>query len=386
MHFLIAPDKFKGSLSAKEAAENIALGLIDAAPGASYVLLPLSDGGEGLTESLCHGGQSAIFEVSVTDPCGRPVKAKWGLAADGKTAVIEMAEASGLALLQPEERNPALTTTFGTGELIIAALNHGCRHIIVGCGGSATNDAGLGMARALGASFKDNAGSELGFGGVEIARLKSIDLAKIDRRLKETAIEVACDVQNPLTGPKGASLIYSPQKGAGDKMALKLEEALQHLEAVVKNELGLCLKNMPFGGAAGGLAAGLFAFLGAKLSPGIELVLDAVNFDQHLRGCKLVITGEGSLDSQSLQGKTPLGVARRAGCCKVPAMALAGKISGPLQLYHKAGLTACFAIADGPLSSEESIGRAPELLKNKTGELIRLWLAGSKKTGFYYSP
>lgn len=375
MHFLIAPDKFKGSLTAGQAARYIAQGLEEALPGARVMQMPLSDGGEGLAEVLLGQGRGSVFESTVLGPLGRPVQAKWGILKESHTAVIEMAQASGLALLKKEEFNPALTTTFGTGQLIRAALDQGCTQMIVGIGGSATNDAGAGLLQALGVSFKDSQGQELGFGGAHLKKLARLDLTNLDQRLKKTKIKVACDVQNPLFGAKGASLIYGPQKGASPKMALELDQAFKHFALVVKNQLAVDLENISCAGAAGGLGAGLFAFLRAELTPGIELVLEALHFDQKLEGCALVMTGEGSLDGQSLQGKTPMGVARRAAKHKVPVIALAGRVSGPLASFHQAGFTACFAIADGPLSLEESMTRAPVLLKNKAAELLRFWSA-----------
>jgi glycerate kinase len=376
MRYLVAPDKFKGSMSAAEAAEQIGQGIKDTVRGAELDLLPLSDGGEGLIETLCGSGKGTFIETIVTGPLGKPVKAKWGITNDSNKAVIEMAAASGLELVPVNKRNPALTTTYGTGQLIRAALDHGCSDLIVGIGGSATNDGGVGMAQALGASFKDSRGDEIGCGGAELIRLSSIDLSNLDPRLKKVAARAACDVNNPLTGSQGASQVYGPQKGADPETALFLDRALTNLAAVVKKELQIDLEQVSGGGAAGGLGAGLFAFLNAELTPGIELVLDTLNFNKYLKGCHLVITGEGSLDSQSLQGKTPVGVARRAAACSVPVIALAGRISGSLDLLHKAGITACFAIADGPLSLEESMRKAPDLLRNKTAELMRFWLAG----------
>ena len=378
MRLIIAPDKFKGSMSAREAAVMIAEGVKTVYPGADIIMLPLSDGGEGLVDTLVSGKNGIFQESIVTGPLGKKVKARWGLVDQGKTAVIEMAEASGLALVPEELRNPSLTTTYGTGELIKAALDKECSRLIIGIGGSATNDGGAGMARALGAIFKDNEGCELKEGGAELLNLEQIDISQIDGRIKNVKFVVASDVDNPLTGPQGASFIYGPQKGATLQMAELLDQALSRFAAVVKKDLGCDLTKVKGAGAAGGLGAGLIAFLGAELQPGLDLVLDQLKFNSLMHGCSLVITGEGKLDQQSLHGKVPVGVARRARKFKVPILALTGTLLADPPELHKAGITAAFAIADGPLTVEESIKRGPELLKRKTEELMHLWKAASK--------
>ncbi len=373
MQIIVAPDKFKGSMSASEAAKIIARGISSVLPQAKLLLFPLSDGGEGLVEALTGGRDGKIYKTNVRGPHGSPVEAAWGTVNEDNTAVIEMSAASGLALVPEEQRNPSITTTYGTGELIKAALDRGCSNIIVGIGGSSTNDGGAGMAQALGAKLQDRSGKPLNFGGAELLRLNKIDLSGLDPRLKRVKVMVAGDVDNPLTGPHGASLIYAPQKGASKEMAEKLDRALKKFARVVKNDLGIEVDRIPGAGAAGGLGAGLIAFLGAEMHSGIELVLDILNVDRHLPECCLVITGEGKLDAQSVYGKAPVGVSRRARSHGVPVIALAGSLEGRLEIFHSEGITACFAIADGPLSLEQSISKGPQLLESKTVELMRFW-------------
>lgn len=359
-------------MSAAEAAEAIARGIRKVLPEAKLILLPLSDGGEGLVNALVTSGRGIFVDTKVTGPLGNPVKAKWGIIENGEKAVIEMAAASGLDLVPQNKRDPSVTTTFGTGELINAALDRGCGEIIIGIGGSATNDGGAGMAQALGAKFLDARGNPLQFGGAALKKLDTIDLSGIDQRLRKTKILVASDVDNPLTGIMGASRVYGPQKGASQQMADDLDSALNNYAAIIKNKLGTAVDQVPGAGAAGGMGAGLIAFLGAKLQPGIELVLETLNIDNYLDKCQLLITGEGKLDQQSLHGKVPVGVARRAKKRNLPVIVLAGSISGQAEYFHREGLTACFTIADGPLSLKESQERGPVLLEIRMTELMRL--------------
>jgi len=375
MKILAAPDKFKGSMSASKAAEMIEQGIRTVITDAEIFKFPLSDGGEGLVESLAGKPGGAVKTASVTGPLGDKVDAVFGLTDGGRTAVIEMAAASGLALVPEEKRDPAITTTYGTGELILAALNQGCEKLIIGIGGSATNDGGAGMARALGAKFLDRNGRPLREGGADLIRLESIDISGLDSRLKKIEVLVASDVDNPLTGPRGASHIYGPQKGATPAMVDKLDRALKNYARVIKKDLGLEVENIPGAGAAGGLGTGLITFLQARLLSGIELVLDALEIDRYLPGCHLLITGEGKLDLQSTYGKAPVGIARKAKEHRVPVIALTGQLEGNTENFHREGITACFAIANGPLDLEESMRKGPELLKTKTAELIRIWIA-----------
>lgn len=376
MRVVIAPDSFKGSLSAWEAAAAIERGVKRAAPNCETVLLPLSDGGEGLVESLVEATNGTYHEFHIMGPLGEPVWAKLGVLGDGETAVIEMAQASGLTLIPEEERNPLLTTTYGTGELIRLALDLGCRHLIIGLGGSATNDGGAGMAQALGVRLLDSAGDSLGLGGAELARLASIDVSELDPRLNNVKIQVACDVTNPLTGPQGASAVYGPQKGATPKMVEQLDQALANYAEVIRKDLGIDVEPVPGAGAAGGLGAGLLAFLRAELVSGIELVLNTVNFRAAVDTADLVFTGEGKLDAQSAYGKVPIGVARACKPMGIPVVVLAGSVELDTQPMYDDGITACFAVANGPMTLEESMDQAAKLLEFKAEQVMKVWLAG----------
>ena len=377
MRILIAPDKFKSSMSATKAAAMIAAGVKAVYPDAEIIEMPLADGGEGLVDVLNVGSNGQLQQTMVTGPLGKAVNARWGLIDKGKTAVIEMAAASGLTLVPEKYRNPALTTTYGTGELIKAALDKGCTKLIIGIGGSATNDGGTGMARALGAVFTDRQGRSLSGGGAELVELERIDISGLDQRLRRVETVVASDVDNPLTGPQGAAYTYAPQKGATPEVVERLDRALKRYSEVVKRDLGYDLEKAKGAGAAGGLGAGLIAFLDAEIQPGVNLVLDQMEFDSVLHNCNLVITGEGKLDQQTVHGKVPVGVARRAREKKIPVLALTGTLEANPLTLHLEGITACFAIADGPLSTEDSIKKGPELLKNKTVQLMRLWKAAT---------
>jgi glycerate kinase len=376
MKIVLAPDSFKGSLSSTEAAEAMARGVRKVLPEAELVLLPLSDGGEGLVESLVVASRGEVVECEVTGPLGTPVKAKLGLMGGGKTAVIEMAQASGLILVPEEERNPLVTTTFGTGELIAKALDLGCEHLIIGIGGSATNDGGMGMAQALGVRFLDEQGELLGSGGAELARLAEIDVSRRDPRLDEVRIEVACDVTNPLTGPQGASHIYGPQKGATPEMVELLDAALNRYDQILKRDLGKDVGRIPGAGAAGGLGAGLMALLGGKLVSGIELVLDVLDFEGKAEGADLVLTGEGRFDGQSAYGKVPMGVAKRSRALDIPVVVIAGTVLPSAEVLHSEGVTAYFSILNRPLSLKEAMEDAAELLEQQTAQVIRLFSAG----------
>ncbi|MGB4686320.1 MAG: glycerate kinase [Limnochordia bacterium] len=370
---VIAPDSFKGSLSSTEAAQAMARGVQRALPEAELVLLPLSDGGEGLVESLVTASGGELLEYEVTGPLGTPVTAQMGLMGGGRTAVIEMAQASGLVLVPEAERNPLVTTTFGTGELIAKALDLGCDHLIIGIGGSATNDGGMGMAQALGVRFLDEEGELLGSGGGELARLASIDLSRLDPRLEDVRIEVACDVNNPLTGPQGASHVYGPQNGATPEMVEFLDAALARYDRILQRDAGQDVGRVPGAGAAGGLGAGLMALLGGRLVSGIELVLSALDFETKAAGASLVLTGEGKFDAQSAYGKVPMGVARRSRALGVPVVVIAGTVLPSAEILHGEGVSAYFSIINRPMSLKEAMEGAVELLENQVAEVIRLY-------------
>ena len=373
MRILIAPDSFKESLTATEVARWIAEGTRRIFPAAQIIQLPLSDGGEGLVETLATamGGQILYQEVSA--PMNNRVKACFAVVG-GQIAIIEMAEASGLALVPAAERNPMIASSFGTGELIRAALAQGCNRLIIGIGGSATNDGGAGMAQALGVRMLNARGEEIAPGAAGLLELAAIDMSAVDPRLSRTEISVACDVSNPLCGPRGAARVYGPQKGAATATVVDLlDQALGRMAEVVQRDLGLDLWEVPGAGAAGGLGAGLMAFTGAKLQPGLELVLDILQFNSLLaNGLDLIITGEGEINGSSLYGKVPMGVARRAHKYGVPVLAVVGSIGPDVGQVYAEGMTAIMSIAPGPITREESIARAGELIADAAERAMRL--------------
>lgn len=376
MHIIIAPDSFKGSLTSHEVAQAMDRGVKRVLPTCTTTLLPLSDGGEGLVDSLVVASGGRLLEYQVQGPLKALVTAQMGLLGDGKTAVIEMAQASGLTLIKPEERNPLLTTTFGTGQLIKEALDLGCTKLIIGIGGSATNDGGMGMAQALGFQFLDAEGIALGSGGAELARLAKIDVTKVDPRLKGVQIEVACDVDNPLTGPKGAAHIYGPQKGATPEMVEFLDQALENYDKILQKDLGKSVNLTPGAGAAGGLGAGLMALLDGKLVSGIELVLRVLGFAEEAKGAELVLTGEGKFDAQSAFGKVPVGVGRQSLKLGVPVVVVAGTVLPDAEELHAEGITAYFSIQNKPMSLKEAMENGAELVENQVAEVIRLFTVG----------
>jgi len=378
MRVVIAPDSFKGSASAKEVAQAIADGLKVALPDSEFDLVPMADGGEGTVEALVVATGGKIVTKRVTGPLGEPVDAFFGILGDGETAVIEMAAAAGLHLVPPEKRNPLLTTTYGVGELIKAALDAGCKRVIVGIGGSATNDGGAGMAQALGAKLLDENGNEIGFGGGELGKVARIDTSELDSRLRETEILVACDVTNPLTGPNGASAVYGPQKGATPEMVKLLDENLRHYAAIIRRDLGVDVEHVPGAGAAGGLGAGLMAFCQAKLKRGVELVIQAVRLDERVQKANLVITGEGKIDFQTGFGKVPHGVAQVAKRYKKPVIAIVGQLGEGSEKCREWGIDACFSITDKPMSEQDAMANTLALLKRTAQELG--WLIRALKT------
>ncbi|MBM3214883.1 glycerate kinase [Candidatus Poribacteria bacterium] len=377
MKIVIAPDSFKGSLSAQDAAEAIAQGFRRVFPDAHCETIPMADGGEGTAQSLVDATGGRRVHVEVRGPTGRRVVAHFGLLGDGETAAIEMAAASGLPLIPFGERNPLKATTYGTGELIRAALDEGARKLIIGIGGSATNDGGAGMAQALGAKLLDADGNELELGGGPLGALDRIDLSGMDARLSDVETVVACDVDNPLTGPRGASAIYGPQKGATPEMVQTLDASLVHYAKVLHRDLGKDVERIPGAGAAGGLGAGLMAFLNAQLRRGVEIVLDAVRFDERLDGAAFVVTGEGELNRQTAFGKTPMGVAQAAKRRGLPVFALAGTIAPDADVIYNVGIDAVIPIVPGPFTLESAIRDARSLLTNASERLARLIRAAS---------
>lgn len=371
MKIVIAPDSFKGSLSSVEVVTFVEAAIRAVDKDAEIVRLPIADGGEGTVEAfrLSVGGEADT--ETVTGPLGQKVQASYCILPDG-TAVIEMAQASGLTLLREEELDPVRATTYGTGELIRHALDRGCRRFIIGIGGSATNDGGAGMARALGARFLDRAGRELPPGGGALDRLDRIDCDGLDRRLYESRFLVASDVSNVLCGPEGATAVYGPQKGVTPQLMDKLDGALANYARVIRDQLRVDVADRPAAGAAGGLGAGLMAFCRAQVRPGIDIVLDAARFEEALEGASLVITGEGRVDGQSARGKVPFGVATRVKRFgPIPVVALAGCIGEGAERLYDCGVDAIVPISDGSLTVKESMARAGELVKKTAEKLIR---------------
>ena len=323
MRVIVAPQEFKGTLTAKAAAEAMAVGVRRALPDAQIDVLPLSDGGPGLMEAMVTAVGGEVRRAPAHDPLGRPIEALWGILADG-VAVVEVAQAAGLGLLEPQERDPRRTSTFGVGELIRAALGAATRRLIIGLGGSATNDGGAGMASALGARFLDAHGAELPPGGASLIRLERIDVRNLDPRLRNVATTAAADVRNPLCGSEGASLVYGPQKGASLAVAQELDAALRRYAEVIQRDLDVSVMDVPGAGAAGGLGAGLIAFLGAEIRPGFEVAAETVGLRNRLTQADLVVTGEGRLDGQTAYGKTVAGVAEAAAKAGVPVLVTPG--------------------------------------------------------------
>lgn len=358
MNIVIAPDSFKESLTAMEVALAIERGLRAVWPGANYVRLPLADGGEGTVQAMVEASAGRRVSATVSDPLGRRIQADYGVLGDGAskgmTAVIEMAEASGLHRLSNSERDPGIATSLGTGELISAALDAGARRLILGLGGSATNDAGAGMLVALGARLLDARGAELPAGGTALARLSSLDFSALDSRLQDTELIIASDVTNPLCGPHGASAVFGPQKGADDALVAELDAALAHFADCLAQVTGTDARNRPGAGAAGGLGVTLLA-LGGQLRPGIEVVAEAVGLAPALAQADLVFTGEGKLDGQTLGGKTPLGVARLAQAAGVPVIALGGAMDDNAAALMDAGINALFGSVQRPMSLDDAM-------------------------------
>lgn len=377
MKLVIAPDSFKESLSARAVAEAIAAGWARVYPDADLLLCPMADGGEGTVDALLSATGGTLQQTRVSGPLGDPVEARWGLLQDAQ-AIIEMAEASGLHRVEAARRDVLAASSHGTGELIRAALDAGVRRIVLGLGGSATNDGGAGLLAALGVRFLDRAGQELALGGAALASLSQIDLTGLDTRLAQVEVMVAADVDNPLCGPRGASAVFGPQKGASPAQVEQLDAALAHYADVMAATLGEDLRDYPGVGAAGGLGFAARAVLRAAFRPGVELVAELSGLAAAVEGADLVITGEGRLDGQSLHGKTPVGVARIARAAGVPVIALAGSLGEGYQRLYAEGIGAAFSLAPGPLSLEQAMQQAADQLSARAADLARLWqIAGT---------
>jgi glycerate kinase len=378
MKIVIAPDSFKESLSALEVARAIEAGFKAVFPEAQVLKVPVADGGEGTVQALIDATGGSLRTLAVTGPLATPVQASYGLTPGAGLAVIEMAAASGLELVPPAQRDPRITTSFGTGELIRDALDAGARRFVIGIGGSATNDGGAGMLQALGVRLLDAAGADIGRGGAALARLERIDLSALDQRLKHCQIDVACDVTNPLVGPLGASAIFGPQKGATPEMVAQLEQCLQRLADVMRQDLGQDVASVPGAGAAGGLGAALLAALGARLRPGCEVVMEALNLEAALNGADLVITGEGRTDGQTVYGKAPIGVARVAARCGVPVIVLSGSLTPDSAAVHEHGIAAVFSAVRRPCSVEEALRDAAFNVRAAAYNVATAWSLGMR--------
>ena len=379
MKILIAPAPFKGSMTALQAASLIAKGIQETYPAAEIVILPVADGGEGTAQVLVAATQGKLVKQVVHGPLMSQVSATYGITGDGTTAVIEMAEASGLCLIPQDARNPMLTTTYGTGELIRNALEHGVRKIILCVGGSATVDGGLGMAQAIGIRFLDEHGQEVRFGAQGLFDIEIVDVGGVCPGCRDVTFLIACDSQNPLLGPDGAASVYGPQKGATSQMVTALEQGLAHFATILEKRSGKPLAKLPGTGAGGGIALPLLAFFEAKLCPGSELVFAVADFVKRLEGCDLVITGEGRLDSQSLFGKAPVAVARECKQLGIPVIALCGSIGSGAEKTHAEGIVAYFSALQRPLKEMELPDGGPAMLKECAAELGRLlkWCTGT---------
>lgn len=381
MHVVIAPDSYKECLNAREVADAVRTGWLDGMPDAKITCLPIADGGEGTVEAVVTAAGGTRVTVSVSGPLGERVEAMYGLMQGGKVAILEMAAASGLGLVPRERRDPCMTSTYGTGELIAHALDAGVEDIIIGVGGSATNDGGAGMAQALGYRLLNKRGEALGPGGARLVQLDRIDGTGRHPRLGSVNMYVACDVNNPFCGPSGASAVYGPQKGASPEDVLILDHALSHFSRIVARDLGVDLHDQPGAGAAGGLAGGLMAFTGAKLEQGLELIATLCRLPQAIATADLVITGEGSLDGQSAYGKTPVGVAQLARPYQVPVIALGGRVTSDAEALLDCGIAALFAITREPQTLEEARLGAADNLRATARHLARLWTVASAWSG-----
>jgi glycerate kinase len=376
MRIVAAPNAFKGSLNAVEAAEAMKKGILAATSRCNVACVPVADGGDGLTEVMLHGMGGQRVDVQVAGPRRKRVVAPFCLVSSRRLAVVEMARASGLALLPKSRQNPMRTTTYGTGELILAAMDRGVTRIIVGIGGSATCDGGIGMAAALGYRFLDAAGNAVEPIGGALEDIATIDRRNVDARLSHLSISAACDVTNPLCGTDGAAAVYAPQKGASPDQVGQLDAGLANLAQVIQRDLGVDIKDMPGSGAAGGLGGGLHAFLGAELKPGIDLVMDVVGLQAHLVNADLVLTAEGQIDAQTRFNKAPAGVARLAKNAGVPCIAICGGVGKDIHLLYDIGIDAVFSICSGPQTLAEAMQAAGDLLAQRTEQVVRAFLAG----------
>ena len=377
MKIVIAPDSFKGTNSSMAVASRIEKGILRVFPQADIVKIPIADGGEGTVDALVAGAGGDIHCVEVTGPLGEDILASYAILDDG-TAALEMAASSGLPLVTRERRNPLTATTYGVGQMILAAIDKGAKEIVIGIGGNATNDGGVGMAQALGVSFQDQSGRELDFGGAALINLAKIDISGLDPRIKDIKIKIASDVNNPLCGSKGASAIFGPQKGATPEMVEQLDQALGHYAGVVKDQLGIDIADNPGAGAAGGLGFALLVFCNASMGSGIDTMLDAVRFEEKLQGCNLCITGEGKIDGQSAFGKVPVGVAGRARKMDVPTLAIVGDIGDGYEAVYGFGIDSIMSTVNRAMPLDEAMARGGELLEDASERAMRMIKIGMR--------
>lgn len=372
MRVVFAPDSFKECLTAREVAAAMARGWQAVDPQAECICVPMADGGEGTLDALLAARCGQRLQAWVEGPLGEPVQAEWGLLADG-TALIEVAAASGLGLVEASRRDALRASSFGTGQLIVEALKQGARHLLLTLGGSACNDGGAGLLQALGVSLLDAGGAELERGGAALARLHHVDLSGLDQRLQGCTFEAAVDVDNPLCGPRGASVVFGPQKGASPAQVALLDAALGHYARLLEEATGLPAAALAGSGAAGGIGFALRCALAAALRPGVSLVAEQVRLAAHLQGADLLVTGEGRLDGQTLHGKTPLGVARLAQAAGVPVVALGGSLGPGYEALHEQGVSAAFSLCEGPQSLAEAMACAEPQIESRMRAIARLW-------------
>lgn len=377
MNILIAPDSYKGCLSATEVAKAMELGIKSLSSDIETISIPFADGGEGTVEAIISGAGGEIVKTKVTGPLGNQTDSFFGILDDKLTAVIEMAAASGLSLVPDHLKNPMETTTFGTGELVIKALDIGCENIIIGVGGSATNDCGTGLARALGVSFYDKNRKELKNGGKILANIASYDTSGLDKRIKTANIIVACDVDNPLYGTNGAAYVYAGQKGADEAVIKSLDKGLMNINDIVLKQDSLNMHEIPGSGAAGGLAGGLVAFTGAKLENGFDIVSKVCNLDSKIQASSLIITGEGQTDFQTAFGKVPVGIAQLAKKHGIPVFCISGSFGKGYEKVYDLGINSVFSISNGPSTLENLINNASQYIMDATRNAVSAWLAGT---------
>lgn len=368
---VLAPDSFKESMTAKEACIAMEKGIKKVDPSITCIHVPMADGGEGTMQSLVDATDGHIFAIPVRGPLGNEIEALYGISGDGETGILEMASASGIGLVEPALRNPLLTTTYGTGQLIKACLDKGVKNLIIGIGGSATNDGGAGVIQALGGKLYDEAGNELGFGGGELGKLARIDVSGMDPRLKKIQVQIACDVTNPLCGMNGASHVFGSQKGATPEMIEQLDHNLRNYARVIKEQFHQDIADIPGSGAAGGLGAGLMVFLNGELKKGIDLVIEATGLEEKIKFADMVWTGEGSIDSQTQYGKTPFGVAMLAKKYHKPVIALAGRVGENVDVLYDKGIDVIFSIMRGACSLEEALEKGKENIELTAESIVR---------------